>query len=666
MTDDPRIKQLRSTAEACKRKKRNMVQDMDTNVDYRRGKPFAEDSDSDRIAVNVDFPLTKAKQATLFSQMPQAVLTAKHAQFAPAAPVFGKAVNDALEEGGTGAAMFECMSDLINMAGYAGVVIAYEALEDTVDMPLVDPALLPPEQQAAVMSGAVKIPTTKVKRVRDQRITVTRISPKYLLWDPSFKGSDFNKSPVVGYTGTMPWVQAKRVFKLKDEHKDDVIGSDSREHQLANEQAEDNDADQKVVTFDELYYWRHLYHEDEMSFTAIQRVVFVAGITEPVIDEPWTGQKMTEDGSYLGSCLRPVQFCTLTYISDDPIPPSDSAVGRPQVEELNRSRTQMFQQRGSSKPVLWFNDQMVDPETRDLLLKGTWQGMIPVMGDGNRMMGAVARAQYPQEDFAFDRVTKGDLQEQWGLGSNQLGTFASGERSASEATIVEQNNQTRQGQERNRVVDFFLRTAAVVAGLLALYGDFEMPTELGAEIGPDGQQRLATWDRESVNQKFAFAVRADSTVLLDSEQRIQRAFRAFNFLQKAPGSDTRPIMREIAELSGFDPMEVVKDPQPPPPELPKISYSFKGEDLLNPMCVALIMTGGRMPTPDELEAAKAIVAASLPPGMGPAPSPTAGAATNLPTSEPPPTENAAPAHYDANPEHGLADRINTRRDGGSL
>jgi hypothetical protein len=56
--------------------------------------------------------------------------------------------------------------------------------------------------------------------------------------------------------------------------------------------------------------------------------------------------------------------------------------------------------------------------------------MIPIQGNGSAAVGEVARASYPAEEFGFDRIVKSDLQEAWRVGSNQVGNFASGERSA--------------------------------------------------------------------------------------------------------------------------------------------------------------------------------------------------------------------------------------------
>ncbi len=674
MADNSVHKVLKARAAACKRWKDQHVSDWRTQIDYRKGEPFRDSSEHDRVAVNVDFPYTKAKQASLFSQVPQVVLTPKHPQFAPAAAVFGQALNDTLTAADVGTAMDECLPDMINAAGIAAVLIQYESLVDTVDLPIVeDISTLPEEIQAAVMTGAVEIPTQPTQRVRDARFTVTRLDPEMLLWETSHKRSDFNKMPWVGYTGSKMWEEAKREFGLTDEQKEKVCGPDDMDAKHSTyDDPERKDDDSSIVWYDEIFYWRYRYHSDETSFSAIQRVVYVRGVDEPVVDEPWKGQRYDEaTGSYLGSCLPPIQFCSLTYISNEPVPPSDSFISRPQVDEMNRSRTQMVEAREHNIPIVQYDINRLDPEVRDLIMRGLWKGWIPVQGS-TEVVKEVSRGQFPPENFAFERVVKGDMQQQWGLSENQVGAFASGERSAEEAGNIDKNTQIRNGKERAQCVAFFVRIAEVTAGLLALYGEFDVPTELGASIGEDGVARLQSWNRDEINQKFAFTVRADSTVLLDTEQKLARSIRALNYLAKAPGSNVQPILKDIAAMSGYDSEEVVKDPVPPPPEPPKIAFSFKGEDLVNPIAVAIMMEGGVAPTPESLRAAKALMTAaySTMPGEAPIPPapmppPEVGLSGNVPTSEmdapepePPPVPN-----YDAQPDYQMADRVNNRREG---
>ena len=126
----------------------------------------------------------------------------------------------------------------------------------------------------------------------------------------------------------------------------------------------------QVVTFKELFYWRHYYHEDETNFKAIQRIVFVEGIDEPVVNEPYVGQKRGQDGRLLGVTTLPIRILTLTYISDDSLPPSDSTIGRLQVQSIEESRDAQAQQQKNSIPMRWGDTNRVSPNTKALIDKG--------------------------------------------------------------------------------------------------------------------------------------------------------------------------------------------------------------------------------------------------------------------------------------------------------
>src|SRR5262249_30441975 len=138
-------KAWRSRIDACKTYRRQLLPDWQLNIDYRRGKPFTSDSDQDRVAVNIDWPSTKAKQAQLFSQVPQVHIT-------PPLPGCEKRLTAALTGAGVGVARDECLPDCINAAGIGAVIVAYEARTEDVEAPAIDLSLLPPQVGAQVQA----------------------------------------------------------------------------------------------------------------------------------------------------------------------------------------------------------------------------------------------------------------------------------------------------------------------------------------------------------------------------------------------------------------------------------------------------------------------------------------------------------------------------------
>lgn len=604
---------LRNDIALTKTKRDDLVDGWQRNVDERRGKASDEASDEGRSMVPIDWTVTKTKSAQLFSQMPAVRLSPKHAQYAEAVPVFAKVVNDLATHANVEAVMTESLADCINAAGIGAAIVRYEALREMVERPAVDTAMLPPGMQPA--AGA--IPMAKVNRITSRRFCVDRISPADLLWPKGFRRSDWDKAPWLGHTCRDQWAKAKRLLGLKDEDKDKIIGANrKRSESLANKTDADRKVEEDLVEYDEVFYYRYLYHEDEKYYDSIQRVVFVCGMDEPVINEPWKGQRFDEQtGAYVGVCVLPIRILTLSYISDEAIPPSDSAIIRPLVKELQQSRQDMKDQRKQSRPLRWFDVDKVDPTMVRDLVNGTWQGMIPTIGNGDKALGEVARSSYPRENHEFDEIYKRDIQEAVSVGPNQSGQYATGERSASEAQIVQQSFQTEIGFQRAKVASYFVGVMEVLAGLWCLYGVVE-PTGIGAAIGPDGAKRLESWDRQRINQKFVFDVRADSTVRLDAQQLLGQLTSTLNVTAQSGFINPKPLIKRILELNGIDPAEVLVDPTPKGPEPPKISYSFKGEDLANPLVLAIINQSGQGPTAEGIALAKQQQAALFEPSVG--------------------------------------------------
>ena len=635
--------------ERSKREKREFTSDWQNNVDRRRGKPTATDSDDNRQRVPVDWSHTKAKISALFSQLPRVICTAEANDYKPAAHIFGKHLNKRLKKGGIEATMFEVLPDVINKSGFGAAMVRFEATMDVREVPVVADADLSLMDTIAIRMGFKQREMTEQEYTVDRRFVVGRVSPDDLLWDADeFDGSDFDTSPWIGHSGRMTPAEAQREFKLTDEQLEKAIG-DTREGMDKPEKEYEGTTKPEgdVVCYDEIFYWRYLFHEDEKYFKAIQRMVFIDGLgNEPIVNEPWKGQRFDEElGSYLGSCRFPIQVLTFNYLSDEPIPPSDSSMMRPQVDELEKSRFQMALNRDHSRPIRWVNIDRTDADIWTALMNGDWQHFIPTQGPGDKVVGEVARAAYPRDNMEHDRVIKQDLMETGGVGQNQLGSLASGERSAAEAKITQGHFSTRTSQERARTVSFFLGLADVMAGLMCLYDDFELPETKDMEA-------LEMWDRTRINHELVFSTRGDSSVLLDAGQRFDRLERFLNIAGKSGYFDPVDTLREMAELSDIDP-ESIQPPQPKGPEKPNVSYRFSGEDMMNPIAVAVMAKTDMAPSREDVMAAKMIIAsAAMTPGVDPQPpfDPSLG------------VEPGSNAMRDDRPDWQIVDRINSRRD----
>ena len=669
---------LKGRIKTAKKNRKTYYSEWKENVETRLGKPSdldtpgvnTDDNDA-QSEVNPDWSLTKTKTANLFSQVPMVQGTHEHKQYATAVSPFMKSLNYELSDkrANAGAMMEEAMNDMVNAAGFGCAYIGYSALFQTEQVPALDVKTLPPGV-ADTLIKAGKMPMKPMETVASDRFFMHRVSPVDALWPAEFVGSDFNQADFAGHSGTYPWSVAKHEFNLLDDDKDQVLAATEpgeREENLNTQTDKGALSDTRVVKYDEIFYWRYRFDPEETSFSAIWRLVFVQGKEKAVIHGPWKGQKRNSKGKIIGATKFPVQFGTLTYITDNAIPPSDTSATRPQVQDMRRSRSQMFQNRANSTPLRWFNVNLVGTEVQDNLMKGVIQGMLPMNGDGARAVGEVARASYPAEDLTFDQNNKQDMIESWQLQPTltQMGGQASGRTTKAEAQANQQNFATRIGQERGRVAQFFLNCCEVLAGLMALYSDFPILAD------QEKQQMLQVWNDKEILADLVLKIRPDSAIVLDTGSRLDRIFKFINMTAKSGYVNVKPLITEACELSGFDPSEIVVDPQPKPPDDPNISYRFSGkDDLMNPIVMAQLIHMKKAPSLEEIEQAKELLTAmQLPPQPTPAPGAPAQAGAPGqpgPGGHPPPPGPPGhpvvphPSQTEAHPDWQIASKVAKR------
>jgi hypothetical protein len=644
--DKKRHQAFKGRIDACKSYKRKLIPNWTQSIDMRRGKPFASQPDEDTIAVNLDWSMTKSKVAALFSQIPKIRLShpPQTLQAGPWVTAYEAKINDILVESGIEAAMDESLPDCVNAAGIGASLVSYEAITEDKEVPAIDMATLPPEMQASVLSSGMfegqQMPMETVPSVVDRRYLVQRLSPADLLWPVNFTSANFDNAPWLGRSGRVTWSQGVQQWKLKEEDKAKIVGEERQvQDKLTNDIEKDKAGCDEMVSFDELFYKEFHYDEMAKSYSTIHHMVYVNGIETPVVDESWKGQKVGEDGKIVGAIKLPIRILTLTYVTDETIPPSDSAIGRPQVNEINKSRTQMIRQRERSIPVRWFDVNRVDPTIQQGLMKGTWQNMIPVQGEGTRVIGEVARATMSQENFAFDKIAKADLNEAWTVGPNQQGS-GQGVDTASEAEVIQSNFQTKVGRERAKVAAYFVGIAEVLGGLIALYED---PAAFGEGFDP------------GICRSLSFSILADSTVLVDATQRLKRLDDFMNKYGQSGWVDLESVLKEIATLVGLDANVSIKAPEPKPPVEPNISLRLTGaEDMMNPLMLAFMLKSGQAPPPELIEKAKQLIQQAVvtpqtamgampvtPPGP-PIEPPVPGQDMEVPPPAPPPVGQAHP------------------------
>lgn len=587
----------------CERRVDGVIEGWKRNVRAFAGQPPSNLPDG-TTWINKDYPRVKGKLSQLFFRVPEVQAIPRHVQFAPAAPLVAAATNQVLmREMRVASVVDEVLTDILSAAGVGAVVVGYHAVTETVETPVEDLSMAP----AVVSEGMVAsgmVPTQKVEVPIHEEYYCDRISPADLLYPASFRSSDWDRAPWLGYRFEMPVEEARRRYKLPKEF---AGKRPNRQRLLYDDLTSDVDTDEVVVGY-VIWYRAYLYDRKVKHPQHLRRLVIVDGVEDgPVVHEDspyqrWDGKK------WLGMTWFPVRPLTLTYVPDTSSAPSDAQITRPQVDELIRSRTLMMAQKERSLPLRWYDMHQVDEEAAEVLRTGWLQSWLPLNGPGERILGEVARANYPRENFEFDNVISRDLDEAWSMSPNQVGSDTVGETTATEAKAMQTAVSTRLDYERNKVLRWFVSVADSALALIQLFHDDEAWVEV---IGQDGLRRMQAWDRAKVQGEFAFEIRPDGALRIDAQQERVDARNLYQFLRQDPMVESTRLLESVIRTHNLDPGTLIK--QKPPekaPDSPNISYRFSGDDLnpINPafpIIVSILNTAGIQIDPKIIQAAHA-------------------------------------------------------------
>jgi hypothetical protein len=147
--------------------------------------------------------------------------------------------------------------------------------------------------------------------------------------------------------------------------------------------------------------------------------------------------------------------------------------------------------------------------------------------------------------------------------------------------------------------------------LFSLMQRFLDDTDYVQVVGADGVERLQPISGAAIAGDYALEFKADSSDRVDSEARVQRALKAYNLLANSQTTNRANLEHEIWDALGFDPDRMMVKPNPPKPEPPNISLRVAGEDLANPMVVALLLQNGYDLGQDAIKAAQMLIRDSV-------------------------------------------------------
>jgi len=569
----------------------------------------------DEVIVPKDYANTEQKKGQLFFQTPyiQALpLEPNAAGLEEPISVFEPVINHYLGPDGDNAKSMvdEVLMDALVASGIFASKIAYESIQDGtkpvqvgqqpdpnfVPPPMMDPMQPPPQApMVPVMQDAPNIISEKY--------IWERISPAKLLVPVEFTGSDYDKSPWLGFDFLMDFEPAKRAFNLPDDFNA-FAGDD--DHLLGKDK---NTGDQrgapKRVKGSEIWYKASLFDETVKNPDLLRVLVIIDGVDAPVKHKDSPYQIVQEDGSIIGMPGFPIHVGALRYVPDSAFPPSDCQMSRVQVEELSGGRTQMVRNRKRSVPMRYAPIGL-GTEFFSKIEKNIDQGVIPIADEHFMSYGPegpireVNRAQFPKENFSFDQIANRDISETWALDATQRGVSQEHSVTATEIERTQQNANIRLSRERTTFLTWFARGTTKLAALIQQFAD---QTQYVAIVGEDGARRLQPWDKTKIQGRYLFACRPDSSIMVDAAANEKRALDRFNLLHGSPFINQQELLAETLRDMGKDPAKLIAQPQPKPVEVPKVSFTFNDQSLnpANPAfpIVMEILRMGGIPVDDK-------------------------------------------------------------------
>lgn len=561
------------------------------HLDCYEGKSLESTPKRDTVIVPKDFANVNQKAAQLFFRTPDVQLTAELPGLEDAVTVFQAALNKKLGPKGADVkrAMDKMIFDALCPAGMGCCKIGYDVvLGDPIPMRIgLDPITRQPIEVDA-------------PNILHEEWFVKRFSPMKLIIPAGFKDNTFDDAPWIGMRFTEPLLTAKARYGLPDDFQQTV----SKDTHVFYKDTRDPHSSDDLVEGVEVWYKAACFDATTVHPLKMRKLVLIDGLTDrAAVHEDskyqrWTPTGQLEPVSLLGF---PIVVLTLRDLSDSAYQPSDCAITRPLVNELTKFRSQMIRQRDANPSIRWYDRNRVDVDTVEKFIAGDIGSLLGIDGDGNTAFGEIAKSTYPRENYTAQDYTDRDVSEAWAMGANQRGLQETKSRTATEVQTQQGNADVRLDAERNRVLATHLEIVTKFASLLQLFADKQDYVQLE---GPQGEQRLAAWDKTTIAGSFAFSAKPDSAIRVDAAQDRRQILEMFNYIAKSPFVNQAELASVVVRKYNLDPSKILTQPQPPGPPPPNVSVRVTMEDLAGPVApiaVKILQQAGYQISPEDLQ-----------------------------------------------------------------
>ena len=531
-----------------------------------------------RVNVAKDFSDVERKKAALFYDTPEIALVPDPGTDGSLLPLHAEFLNTLLSstQMDAKATVLPTIQDCLVALQPVPTEIGYNSVTVQVEQPVVDPMTGQPAIDP--MTGAPQMQSVPV--IVWEEFFWRRVSPKAQLIPVQMRDTIYDRAPWLAFEWRKPLSQVRRQFTLPETF---TGGGDSgRERPYFQPIGAPSEDSEPMVSGVKLWY-RAAFRDPEVTHPEIIRELeLIEGYDLPVVhrDSPYqsvnpqTG-RLTPD-SITGYPDHPLALRDLT---DSPYVAADCTLTGPLTRELNKSRTTNIQQRDGSKLHVFYDPSKVNEDVRSQIEQGDAPTMIPVMpgaldGGTERMMAQVPALQQSRDSFTTQQIIEHDRADILGINSNTVGGNSRGSKTATEVQNVQRNTDARFEQERQRVLEWWIKGVQKLSALVLRYGD-----RLALDIL--GPQRGAQWAQSKAQfGPFSFEVVIDSGNYTDIESRKRQDLQLYNLTAKDPTLNRSVVQARLATDFGLNPAEwlITKQPEEKP-EAPTVSIAVKPEDL---------------------------------------------------------------------------------------
>jgi hypothetical protein len=228
-----------------------------------------------------------------------------------------------------------------------------------------------------------------------------------------------------------------------------------------------------------------------------------------------------------------------------------------------------------------YNTDTLPKDAVQKIVRAPIGGMIGVppeafIGEGS--IKELPQGSMPRENFAGQQAIDDDIARTTAIDAAGAGVQSNTNQTATEAQIQQGNANARLDFERGVVLQWYVKGVTKFSTLIQRYFPVE---QAAAIVGPQAAQAWDAW-RKVAPSTLAFTAMPDSALRVDQAVDRKASQDLYSFLANDPFVNRQELLSKLLRKFHLDPAKIVRQPDPPKPEPPKLALSFKGDDLVGP------------------------------------------------------------------------------------